>query len=114
MFESRLADALGKEHLPMRLMELAGTFRFTRTSLSSKHCYRWVMMALAVIACTSGTAMAQLPFMFVDDAGVFEGNSGTTILKLPVRFVGTQNLQVTGTVSAIPLTGTGFHTPVGG
>jgi hypothetical protein len=52
--------------------------------------------------------------MVIDDAGVFEGNAGTTILKLPVHFVGTQNSTVTGTVSAIPLTGTGFNPAVGG
>ena len=87
----------------MRLYELAGRMRCTLTGLKFRHVYRWAMMALLALAYTSGTAMAQLPFMFVDDAGVFEGNSGTTILKLPVRFVGTQNLTVTGAVSAIPL-----------
>ena len=66
-----------------------------------------------LLALSSGTAVAQPPFMFVDDASVFEGNSGETILKLPVRFVGTQSATVTGKVSAIPLTGTGFNTPVG-
>src|SRR6476620_920881 len=73
----------------------------------------WTVMMGVLLALSSGTAMAQAPFLFVDDASVFEGNSGETILKLPVRFVGTQSGTVTGKVSAIPLTGTGFKTPFG-
>src|SRR5690242_20649226 len=68
-----------------------------------------------VVALRPITAMAQaLPIMVIDDASVFEGNAGTTILKRPVHFVGTQSSTVTGTVSAIPLSGTGFHPAVGG
>lgn len=73
--------------------------------------------ALILLVFGSATALAQtaLPFMIIDDASVFEGNSGTsTILKLPVRFIGTQSLTVTGQVSAIPLTGNGFSPATGG
>src|SRR5580765_2501043 len=97
----------------MRLNELPGR---TLAGGASKpqHLCRWILMISVLLVLSPGTAMAQNPFMFVDDASVFESNTGTTILKLPVRFVGAQNTTVTGTVSAIPLTGTGFNTPVGG
>ena len=55
-----------------------------------------------------------LPTLVITDASVFEGNSGTKILSLPVSFVGAQNNTVTGVVSAIPLTGTGFNAATGG
>jgi hypothetical protein len=51
--------------------------------------------------------------MILQDARGFEGNSGETVLKLPVSFVGTQSQTVTGIVSAIPLTGTGFNPATG-
>lgn len=75
---------------------------------------RWLWMTGLALVLGTGTARAQLPFMFVDDASVFESNAGTTILKLPVRFVGTQSQTVTGVVSAIAMTGAGFNTPVAG
>lgn len=60
-------------------------------------------------------AIAQTPpIMVIDDASVFEGNSGSAVLKLPVHFVGTQSSTVTGTVTAVPLTGTGFNPATGG
>ena len=71
------------------------------------------MVALALLMAT-GTARAQLPFLVVDDASIFEGNAGTTVLRLPVRFVGTQSQTVTGVVSAIAMSGTGFNSPIGG
>ena len=71
------------------------------------------VVTLIVLASSPGTAIAQaLPFMVIDDASVFEGNAGTIVLNLPVRFVGAQSTTVTGLVSAIPLTGTGFNTTV--
>lgn len=85
----------------------------TRGVAKPRHLARLTVM-IGVLLVSSGTAMAQSPFMFVDDASVFESNAGNTVLKLPVRFVGTQNTTVTGVVSAIALTGTGFNTPVGG
>jgi hypothetical protein len=75
---------------------------------------RWLWMTGLALILGTGTARAQLPFMFVDDASVFESNTGTTILRLPVRFVGTQSQTVTGVVSAIAMTGTGFNTPIAG
>lgn len=54
------------------------------------------------------------PILIIDDASIFEGNEGTTVLKLPVRFVGTQNTTVTGLVSAIPLSGPSFSPATGG
>src|SRR6266850_5907281 len=97
----------------MRLNELAAR-TLTCGGLKPQQLCRWTLMTAILVALSSGTAMAQAPFMFVDDASIFEGNGGTTILKLPVRFVGTQSATVTGKVSAIPLTGTGFNTPVEG
>ncbi len=75
---------------------------------------RWLWMTGLALVLATGTARAQLPFMFVDDASVFEGNAGTTILRLPVRFVGTQSETVTGVVSAIAMSGVGFNSPVAG
>ena len=78
---------------------------------------KWKGLLLAAVTLTlawiPAPASAQLPFMVIEDARVFEGNSGTTILRLPVRFIGTQNLPVTGVVTAMPMTGSGFNTPVG-
>ena len=98
----------------MALHDLAEVRRNVMTVEKSRHLFRWVAMLAVVLALSCGTVMAQAPFMFVDDASIFEGNAGTSILKLPVRFVGTQNSTVTGTVSATPMSGTGFNTPVGG
>ena len=47
--------------------------------------------------------------MTLGNASVFEGNSGTTILKLPVNFAGTNTTAVTGFASAAQISGTGFH-----
>ncbi len=59
--------------------------------------------------------MAQVPpVLILDDASVFEGNAGTKVLQLPLRFVGAQPNTVTGTVSATPLTGSGFNAATGG
>ena len=67
-----------------------------------------VVMALLVIP---GRAMADFPFLIIDNATVFEGNSGTKILKLPVHFLGTQDNTITGVVSAQPV---GTFPPTGG
>lgn len=78
---------------------------------------RWAMplMLFIFVAMRPLALMAQaLPIMVIDDASIFEGNSGTKILKLPVNFVGAQPNTVTGVVSAIPLTGTGFNPATGG
>lgn len=78
---------------------------------------KWMGLLLAAItvalAWIPAAAPAQLPFMVIQDASIFEGDSGTTVLKLPVLFIGAQNLPVTGVVSAIPMSGSGFNTPVG-
>jgi hypothetical protein len=84
---------------------------------SSIFIIRWSMFALLliVLGLQPGTAVAQaLPTLVINDASVFEGNTGTRILSLPVNFVGTQNNPVTGVVSAIPLTGAGFNPATGG
>jgi hypothetical protein len=75
---------------------------------------RWLWTTGLALLLWAGPAQAQPPLMFVDDASVFEGQGGTTILRLPVRFVGTQSTTVTGVVSAIAMTGTGFNSPIGG
>lgn len=74
-----------------------------------------IAMVVAVSLFSPETAIGQaLPTLVVNDANVFEGNSGTKILSLPVSFVGTQSNTVTGVVSAIPLSGTGFNPATGG
>ena len=79
--------------------------------------FRWAMPVLLFffMAVRPDIPMAQtLPIMVIDDASVFEGTSGTKILAIPVRFVGSQPNAVTGVVSAIPLPGTGFNPATGG
>jgi hypothetical protein len=84
-------------------------------------------LSLILLALTSGSAAAQvvIPFIQVDSASVFEGNSGTTILTLPVSFVVQDpnggppvpvinSTTVTGLVSAVPLSGNGFIPATGG
>src|SRR5678816_1039810 len=63
-----------------------------------------VSMVLAVALLWPGTAIGQaLPTLIINDANVFEGNSGTKIMSLPVSFVGAQNTTVTGVVSAVSM-----------
>ena len=78
---------------------------------------RWAVAAslASVAALLPGLAQAQVPpTLFIDDASVFEGNTGTRILRLPVRFVGPQPNAVTGTVSVIGLSGASFNPATGG
>lgn len=90
-----------------------------RTAQSRLHS-RWRRAAasalLLLVTWWSGLASAQVvpPTLFIDDASVFEGNAGTSILRLPVRFSGAQPNTVTGTVSVIGLTGVGFSPATGG
>ena len=65
------------------------------------------------VSAFSPMAPAQV-IMLLGNATVFEGNSGTAILKLPVTLVGVNTSTVTGTASAIPLSGTGFNPATGG
>jgi len=105
------APAIFKEHYSRP------TLAQKKEATSLRGVLRWVvpLMFFLFIAQRPSTLLAQvLPFMFVDDASIFEGNSGSKILKLPVRFVGAQPNTVTGVVSAIPLTGTGFNPATGG
>jgi hypothetical protein len=56
----------------------------------------------------------QIPKMFIQGASVFEGNTGTRILSLPVGFIdGPNPAAVTGFVQAIPLSGNGFSPATG-
>lgn len=48
------------------------------------------------------------------NASIVEGNAGTQVLKIPFNFDGPQPGRVTGTVMAIPLSGTGFTPATGG
>src|SRR4030095_6827592 len=74
-----------------------------------------VPIVLIVSLLWPGTAIGQaLPTLVINDANVFEGNTGTKIMSLPVNFVGTQNNTVTGVVSAIPMSGAGFSPATGG
>jgi hypothetical protein len=83
-----------------------------------RRCWRWATPGIAalVLALVPAAATAQvvIPFISVDSAAIFEGNSGTNVLKLPVHFVvqdpnggppipALNSLTVTGQVSAVPL-----------
>src|SRR6266404_7279900 len=70
-------------------------------------------LLLVFVATLSPTTQAQV-LMTLGNASIFEGNSGTSILKLPVNFGGVNTSAVTGFASAIPLSGTGFHPATGG
>jgi len=52
--------------------------------------------------------------MALGNATVFEGNSGTTILKLPVTLGGPNATTITGLASAVTISGTGFHPATAG
>src|SRR5688500_7112534 len=76
-----------------------------------------ILLCIVTVALTHfmPNASAQLPFLIIDDARVFETNSGSTaILRFPVRFVGNQPTTVTGLVTVIPLPGAGFNAATGG
>ena len=75
-----------------------------------------VSMVLAVSLLWPAMAIGQaLPTLVINDANVFEGNSGTKIMNLPVSFVGAQNNTVTGVVSAVSMSsGVGFNPATGG
>ena len=66
-------------HLRTYSMNIA----FTRTKLTAQLASRSVLLFFLAIALTS-SVIAQ-PVLTVDAASAFEGNSGTTVLKLPVR-----------------------------
>ena len=70
-------------------------------------------LLLVFVAALSPTTQAQV-LMTLGNASIFEGNSGTSILKLPVNFGGVNTSTVTGFASAIPLSGTGFNPATGG
>lgn len=61
----------------------------------------------------SPTAHAQVLMVLGNGSG-FEGNSGTTILKLPVTLGGTPTSDVHGFASAVAISGTGFHPATAG
>ena len=52
--------------------------------------------------------------MALGNGKVFEGNSGTTILKLPVTMGGAPTSDVHGFASAVAISGTGFHPATAG
>ena len=80
---------------------------------------RWLQLARSGIACffsllwAMSAAQAQ-PIMVISDASIVEGNAGTRILSLAVNFSGPQTGTVTGTVSAIGLSGAFFNPATGG
>ena len=84
----------------------------------NNRCTRW-MAAACARACLvittgllSGMAQAQ-DLMVLSGASVFEGNAGTKVLSLPLNFIGTNSVPVTGTVSALPLSGANFNPATG-
>lgn len=109
--EMRVAPGAVKERCPRPTLAQKKDL----TSLNGFLRWAILMMLFIFVALRPLALMAQaLPIMVIDDASIFEGNSGTKILKLPVSFVGAQPNAVTGVVSAIPLTGTGFNPATGG
>ena len=76
----------------------------------------WRWLALASLLCATAlrpeAAMAQV--VVLSDASLFEGNAGTRVLSIPFNFIGQQTATVTGTVSAIPLSGNGFNAATSG
>ena len=80
---------------------------------------RWLQLARAGMACLASllcgmTAAQAQPIMVISDASIVEGNAGTRILSLAVNFSGPQAGTVTGTVSAIGLSGAFFNPATGG
>jgi hypothetical protein len=72
-------------------------------------------LGLLVVAASVLSPMAQgQVLMTLGNASIFEGNAGTSILKLPVLMVGVNTSTVTGFASAIPLSGVGFNPATGG
>lgn len=112
LFEaSRIAPAASKKHCALSTLR-----RGEHVSLLNSF-LRWTtpVLLFIVLALRPGTAIAQAPpIMVIDDASVCEGNAGTRVLILPVRFVGAQTATVTGLASAIPMTGSGFNPATGG
>ena len=70
-----------------------------RTKVRLQLAVRAIFLSLGTLALTS-TVIAQ-PVLTIDAARAFEGNSGTTVLKLPVRIAGPQPNEITGFVSAV-------------
>ena len=62
-----------------------------------------------IVSAALAPAIQAQVLMTLGNAGVFEGNSGTSILKLPVNFAGANTSTVTGFASAVAISGTGFH-----
>jgi hypothetical protein len=67
--------------------------------------FGFVFIVAAALAPASGAQV----LMTLGNASIFEGNSGTSILRLPVNFAGTNTSTVTGFASAVAISGTGFH-----
>ena len=85
--ESRISPAIVKEN------RSRSTLICKNQQTVVDRCARWVMpfFLFIFLALRPLALMAQtLPYMFIDDARVFEGNSGTTTLQLPVHFIGSQ------------------------
>jgi len=70
-------------------------------------------MVGVLVALSSGTAMAQQPFMFVDDASVFEGNGGTKAMTFTVSLDHPSSQNVTFRVQTVDGTGPGGATAPG-
>jgi hypothetical protein len=72
-----------------------------------------LLLLLVAASVLSPMARGQV-LMTMANASIFEGNAGTSILKLPVNFAGVNTSTVTGFASAIPLSGVGFNPATGG
>jgi hypothetical protein len=83
-----------------------------RTKLRARFAFHPILLILLAIALTP-SAIAQ-PILTVDDARAFEGNAGTTVLKLPVRTTGPQPNEITGFVTAVSASIVNFPNPATG
>ncbi len=92
-----------------RLEPESCTRALTLGSLLARSAQALLVSAFALLP----TAQAQV-VMVLGNAHVFEGNSGTTTLNMPITFVGTLTSDAHLNVSAIAASGTGFHPATAG
>lgn len=75
---------------------------------------RWLALAALLATAALRPEVANAQIIALSSASVVEGNSGSVVLKIPVNFIGAQPNTVTGTVSAVPLSGVAFNPATSG
>ncbi|HZI84970.1 MAG TPA: Calx-beta domain-containing protein [Casimicrobiaceae bacterium] len=83
-------------------------------SMALRRATRCALGPLLVAAVLLAPATQAQVLMALGNASVFEGNSGTTVLRLPVTLGGLNPTTVTGNASAVAISGTGFHPATAG